>query len=117
MEQMKCRSKYSVLKLEHQTSGAKTCCAIKVFCLQGTPLNDGIAKFYDESTPLWESMWGEHLHHGYYGKADKPKSNLEAQIDMIEEVLKWAGVKKVSKVSSTVPSLINCPNWYHAQPP
>lgn len=66
--------------------------------LQAKPLNEGIANFYDESTPLWESMWGEHLHHGYYGKQDKPKSNAQAQVDMIEEVLKWADVKKVSQV-------------------
>lgn len=43
-------------------------------------------------------MWGEHLHHGYYAKGGKAKSNAQAQIDMIEEVLKWAGVVKVSKV-------------------
>lgn len=67
--------------------------------LQGKPLNEGIANFYDESTPLWESMWGEHLHHGYYGQGDKPKTNAEAQVDMIEEVLKWSGVEKVSKVN------------------
>lgn len=66
--------------------------------MQGTPLNEGIANFYDESTPLWQSMWGDHLHHGYYGKGEAPKSNTQAQIDMIEEVLKWAGVEKVSKV-------------------
>jgi hypothetical protein len=44
-------------------------------------------------------MWGDHLHHGYYGKGEAPKSNTQAQIDMIEEVLKWAGVEKVSKVT------------------
>ena len=31
---------------------------------QGKPLNTGIAEFYDESTALWEDMWGDHLHHG-----------------------------------------------------
>ena len=33
-------------------------------CLQTKNLNEGIAKFYDESSGLWESMWGEHMHHG-----------------------------------------------------
>lgn len=32
--------------------------------LQTKTLNEGIAKFYDESSGLWESMWGEHMHHG-----------------------------------------------------
>ena len=61
-------------------------------------LNEGIATFYDESSELWESMWGEHMHHGYYPKDAAPKSNQEAQIDMIEEVLKWAGATRATKV-------------------
>jgi hypothetical protein len=61
-------------------------------------LNDGIATFYDESSGLWESMWGEHMHHGYYSRDAAPKSNQDAQIDMIEEVLKWAGAIKATKV-------------------
>lgn len=31
---------------------------------QTKTLNEGIARFYDESSGLWESMWGEHMHHG-----------------------------------------------------
>lgn len=27
-------------------------------------LKQGIATFYDESSGLWEEMWGEHMHHG-----------------------------------------------------
>jgi tocopherol O-methyltransferase len=58
-------------------------------------LNKGIASFYDASTGLWEEMWGDHLHHGYYSAdADQPtrKSNREAQEEMIERVLEWAGI-------------------------
>ena len=35
-----------------------------LWCLQTKTLNEGIARFYDESSGLWESMWGEHMHHG-----------------------------------------------------
>lgn len=66
--------------------------------LQATPLREGIANFYDESSALWEDMWGEHMHHGYYPKDSPPKSNTQAQIDMIDEVLSWAGVSQVGKV-------------------
>ena len=66
-------------------------------------LNKGIAGFYDESSALWESMWGEHMHHGYYPRNAQPKSNQQAQIDMIEEILKWAGVTQASKVVLHVP--------------
>ena len=63
-------------------------------------LNAGIASFYDESTGLWEDMWGDHLHHGYYpvdddGKMKKNVSNRQAQIDMVDNVLSWAGVTDV----------------------
>lgn len=61
-------------------------------------LNAGIAKFYDASTGLWENMWGDHLHHGYYPPGAPPKSNRQAQEDMIEETLKWAGVTGAKKV-------------------
>ncbi|KXZ50245.1 hypothetical protein GPECTOR_17g883 [Gonium pectorale] len=55
-------------------------------------LKSGIATFYDESSELWESMWGEHMHHGFYVKGAPPKSNQQAQIDMIEETLKMVDV-------------------------
>lgn len=71
--------------------------------LQST-LNEGIANFYDESSGLWESMWGEHMHHGYYPKGAAPKSNQKAQIDMIEEVLSWAGATSATKVGAKLPA-------------
>uniref|UniRef100_A0A383VH03 Methyltransferase type 11 domain-containing protein n=1 Tax=Tetradesmus obliquus TaxID=3088 RepID=A0A383VH03_TETOB len=61
-------------------------------------LKEGIAAFYDESSGLWENMWGEHMHHGYYPAGSPPKSNQQAQIDMIEEVLSWAGVTAATKM-------------------
>lgn len=69
-------------------------------CISQDELNKGIATFYDESSGLWEQMWGEHMHHGYYPQNGPKKSNQEAQIDMIEEVLQWAGVTEASKVEN-----------------
>jgi tocopherol O-methyltransferase len=54
-------------------------------------LKAGIAAFYDKSSPLWEETWGEHMHHGYYIPADRT-DHRQAQVDMIDEVLKWANV-------------------------
>ena len=82
------------------------CALIKSPSVQSV-LNEGIANFYDESSGLWESMWGEHMHHGYYPKGAAPKSNQEAQIDMIEEVLSWAGATSATKVRKIGPSLSN----------
>jgi tocopherol O-methyltransferase len=54
-------------------------------------LKIGIAGFYDRSSQLWEEVWGEHMHHGYYVPSDRT-DHVQAQIDLIDEVLKWSGV-------------------------
>ena len=55
-------------------------------------LNERIRDFYDQSTPLWLSTWGEQMHHGYYGPdGRRPTGHQQAQIDMIEELLSWGG--------------------------
>eukprot|EP00199_Chlamydomonas_sp_CCMP681_P001931 CAMPEP_0119108118 /NCGR_PEP_ID=MMETSP1180-20130426/13477_1 /TAXON_ID=3052 ORGANISM="Chlamydomonas cf sp, Strain CCMP681" /NCGR_SAMPLE_ID=MMETSP1180 /ASSEMBLY_ACC=CAM_ASM_000741 /LENGTH=352 /DNA_ID=CAMNT_0007093701 /DNA_START=21 /DNA_END=1079 /DNA_ORIENTATION=- len=61
-------------------------------------LKKGIANFYDESSELWEGMWGAHMHHGYYKKGEAAKSNEQAQIDMINHSLDWAGVVDVTNM-------------------
>ena len=54
-------------------------------------LDRDIREFYDASSGLWESIWGEHMHHGYYGKNGNYKlDRREAQIELIEELLLWA---------------------------
>jgi len=54
-------------------------------------LKIGIAGFYDRSSKLWEEVWGEHMHHGYYVPANRT-DHKQAQVDLIDEVLKWANV-------------------------
>jgi len=54
-------------------------------------LKIGIAGFYDRSSKLWEDVWGEHMHHGYYVPQNRT-DHQQAQVDLIDEVLKWAGV-------------------------
>jgi tocopherol O-methyltransferase len=50
-----------------------------------------IQNFYDASSSLWEQIWGEHMHHGYYGpEGTLKKDRRQAQIDLIEELLSWA---------------------------
>uniref|UniRef100_A0A7S4AWA4 Methyltransferase type 11 domain-containing protein n=1 Tax=Pseudo-nitzschia australis TaxID=44445 RepID=A0A7S4AWA4_9STRA len=58
-------------------------------------LKIGIAGFYDRSSKLWEDVWGEHMHHGYYIPEDRT-DHVQAQIDLIDEVLKWADVTKAT---------------------
>ena len=54
-------------------------------------LERDIREFYDASSGLWESIWGEHMHHGYYGRNGNYKlERRQAQIELIEELLLWA---------------------------
>lgn len=64
-------------------------------------LKIGIAGFYDRSSKLWEEVWGEHMHHGYYIPEDRT-DHKQAQIDLIDEVLKWAEVPEEGKVPTNV---------------
>ncbi|MGD1871889.1 MAG: methyltransferase domain-containing protein [Mastigocoleus sp.] len=58
-----------------------------------------IQQFYDASSQLWEDIWGEHMHHGYYGAdGTQKKDRRQAQIDLIEEILQWSGVHKAENI-------------------
>ncbi|MEM7715541.1 MAG: methyltransferase domain-containing protein [Cyanobacteria bacterium P01_A01_bin.68] len=62
-------------------------------------LTQQIQQFYDASSGLWEDIWGEHMHHGYYGADGKEqKERRTAQIDLIEEVLQWSEVQQAENI-------------------
>ncbi|MEB3215943.1 MAG: methyltransferase domain-containing protein [Nostocales cyanobacterium 94392] len=62
-------------------------------------LSQQIQQFYDASSGLWEEIWGEHMHHGYYGADGKQEKNRrQAQIDLIEELLQWAQVQQAENI-------------------
>ncbi|KAI5067555.1 hypothetical protein GOP47_0018083 [Adiantum capillus-veneris] len=68
-------------------------------------LNEGIAHFYDSSSSVWEDIWGEHMHHGFYDvglplPAALSADHRAAQVRMIEESLAWAGISGESKVKT-----------------
>lgn len=62
-------------------------------------LTQRIQQFYDDSSGLWEQVWGEHMHHGYYGPTGtQKKDRRQAQIDLITELLQWAGVQSARNI-------------------
>lgn len=68
-----------------------------------TNLYQQIQQFYDESSQIWEEIWGEHMHHGYYGRNGNYKTNRrQAQIDLIEELLIWAKVNQEEKTPQNI---------------
>ncbi|MEM6966165.1 MAG: class I SAM-dependent methyltransferase [Bacteroidota bacterium] len=62
-------------------------------------LNQRIGKFYDQSTPLWLEVWGEHMHHGYYpeGKVGA-KTHTQAQLDLVDEILRWGKIDAATTI-------------------
>lgn len=57
-----------------------------------------IKNFYDDSSGLWENVWGEHMHHGYYGPHGTHRvDRRQAQIDLMVELLAWAVPKDSPK--------------------
>jgi len=86
----------------HSVRGAVSRAASPRAVITGQPGNElrtreelkkGIAGFYDASSGVWERVWGEHMHHGYYGPSGgEIKDHQQAQVDMVDETLGWAGV-------------------------
>jgi len=74
-------------------------------------LKIGIAGFYDRSSKLWEDVWGEHMHHGYYATTNDANERVpavrtdhqRAQIDLIDEVLLWADVPSSATPDGAAP--------------
>src|SRR4028119_1749108 len=78
-------------------------------------LTSQIQQFYDASSGVWEQVWGEHMHHGYYGADGKEKKDRrQAQIDLIEELLKWSGVQQAENILD-VGCGIGCSSLYLAE--
>src|SRR5438552_146548 len=55
-----------------------------------------IIKHYDVLSPYYRSLWGEHLHHGYWIRGDESKE--KAQLQLIEHLARLAKVKPGSDI-------------------
>lgn len=65
--------------------------------LEWRELRKGIAEFYDESSGIWEDIWGDHMHHGFYDPDStvSVSDHRAAQIRMIEESLRFAALSGI----------------------
>lgn len=71
-------------------------------------LSEKIKQFYDASSSLWETIWGEHMHHGYYGAdGQKQVERRQAQIDLIHELLNWTAEKLGRDVTKNLSTFID----------
>jgi tocopherol O-methyltransferase len=55
-----------------------------------------IIELYDVITPYYPSLWGEHLHHGYWIVGDESKE--KAQVQLVEHLAQLANVKPGSEI-------------------
>src|SRR5579862_1454807 len=55
-----------------------------------------IIEHYDVVSPYYHSLWGEHLHHGYWILGDESKE--KAQLQLIEHLAQLANVKPSSDI-------------------
>ncbi len=55
-----------------------------------------VIKHYDLVSPYYRSLWGEHLHHGYWIRGDESKE--KAQFQLIEHLAQLAGVRPGSDI-------------------
>ncbi|MGD8818362.1 MAG: class I SAM-dependent methyltransferase [Acidobacteriota bacterium] len=51
-------------------------------------LRSRVARHYDELSPYYRDLWGEHIHHGYYARGDESRREAtEALIDLLADAL------------------------------
>ena len=55
-----------------------------------------IIEHYDVVSPYYRSLWGEHLHHGYWIRGDEPKE--KAQLQLIEHLAQLAEVQRGAEI-------------------
>lgn len=55
-----------------------------------------VIEHYDLVSPYYRSLWGEHLHHGYWIRGDESKER--AQVQLIEHLAQLARVERNSEI-------------------
>ena len=55
-----------------------------------------IIEHYDAVSPYYNSLWGEHIHHGYWLRGDESKET--AQIQLIDHLAQLADIKTGSRI-------------------
>lgn len=55
-----------------------------------------VIEHYDVVSPYYRSLWGEHLHHGYWITGDEPKE--KAQLQLIEHLAQLAQIKQGAEI-------------------
>ncbi len=57
---------------------------------------DKIIEHYDVVSPYYSSLWGQHIHHGYWIRGDESKET--AQIQLMDHLAQLANIKMGSRI-------------------
>ena len=62
---------------------------------------DTVAKAYDSWTNdrILETLWGEHIHLGFYETSFLRKDFRQAKVDLVHQLVKWGGLDRLPKGS------------------
>ena len=55
-----------------------------------------VREHYDRMSPYYHTLWGEHIHHGYWIRGDESKET--AQVQLIERLAQAAGIPAGAKI-------------------
>jgi len=71
---------------------------MKVTMKAATRANDKqrVREHYDRMSPYYHSLWGEHIHHGYWIRGDESKET--AQVQLIEHLAQAAAIPRGAKI-------------------
>jgi tocopherol O-methyltransferase len=65
-------------------------------------LNPAVERYYDTTLDLYEELWGEHVHHGYWDPGERPDrdgADRHAATDrLVRELVDYAGVPAGARV-------------------
>ena len=65
-------------------------------------MNTAVERYYDTTLDLYEHMWGEHVHHGFWDEGERPGADgadrHEATDRLVRELVAYAGVPAGSHV-------------------
>jgi tocopherol O-methyltransferase len=62
-------------------------------------LHAAIRRHYDGLIDLYEELWGEHIHHGYWEPGAPPTDRHTAQVRMVDQLAAFGGVARSSRVA------------------
>jgi tocopherol O-methyltransferase len=65
-------------------------------------LNAAVARYYDTTLDLYEELWGEHVHHGYWDPGERPGANgadrATATDRLVHELVAYAGIPAGARI-------------------